>query len=443
LDNLFAAGVSIRSLLPFSSINLKESADMKTRKQILVWQIASILLASGAQAAEFRTAQNPIDGEYIVVLKEQPLSFSGNGALRAPAKIADVALQMSAQHRFDVRETYDALVRGYSVRADDAALAKLLVDPRVAYVEENIVYAQQATQSNPVNWGLDRIDQRALPLNQKYVYNGDGYRTNVYVVDTGVQWTHQEFLAPDGATRRIGVGYTAYPDDGLGVKGCNNHGSSVAGIIAGRTYGVAKRATIYPIRVFKKTVISGAMQCSNATSSSILAGLDFIAKNYKIPAVVNMSVGRDVGTTDYNSVDKSVAALIAKGVTVVVAAGNGSGSDACLNSPAHVTTAITVGATGRGDRRWDGSNIGSCLDIFAPGELITSAGTSSDTAVSTFAGTSQAAPHVAGAAAIFLTYRPNYTPQQVRDALVNAATTGRVIDPGTNSPNRLLYTGNL
>jgi subtilisin family serine protease len=274
---------------------------------------------------------------------------------------------------------------------------------------------------------LDRVDQRPLsPLSRTYAYNYAGAGVNVYVIDTGIRLDHTEF----GGRATWLVDYI---QDGRNGQDCYGHGTHVAGTIGGRTYGVAKAATLYSVRVF---------DCAAKTRvGAIAAAVDFVTRYHRKPAVVNMSLG---GPIDY-TLDTAVTNSVNAGITYVVSAGN-TGVDACGVSPARAPGTITVGATDGADRRvvvttptaW-ASNYGTCVDVWAPGFNITSAGIASSTAAAVMGGTSMAAPHVAGAAAIYLSAYRLATPTQVRNAILNTATANRLTGIGTGSPNRLLY----
>lgn len=385
--------------------------------------ISLFFLAQSAAAAELMTVQTPVQGQYIVVLKDEyaTLAFEPQSAGRPSVKSA--AKQFSAALGVDVLHTYDHVLRGFSIRANDAQLAKLLADPRVKYVAEDGIASTTATQQNP-QWGLDRVDQRDLPLDRAYRYDLTGSRVHVYVIDSGIRQSHTQFAG------RVGRG-ASFIEDGQGVEDCIGHGTHVSGTIAGTTWGVAKQAIIHPIRVFG---------CTNQGEfSTVIAGIDWVAANRELPAVANFSVGIQANTV----VDDAISALIERNITVVVAAGNRN-EDACNTSPARLQRAITVAATDRNDNRWVepafGSNYGPCIDLFAPGFDITSAWHTSDHDSATHKGTSTAAPHVTGAVAQYLQANPKATPDEVAREIVGKSSIGRIGNPGEGSPNHLLWT---
>lgn len=388
---------------------------------------ASLLCAAlPSFAGEFRTTARPIDGQYIVVFKPQAASLAGesNHADRVPV----AAKAIAAQYRASLLRSYDRVLRGFAVKADAKALAALLADPRVDYVEQDGIVSIKTIQTG-ATWGIDRVDRRLLPLDTWYTYDTTGAGVHAYVIDTGLNVTHNEF------TGRVGAGADFI---GGGVNDCNGHGTHVAGTLGGTIYGIAKAVTIHPVRV---------LDCAgNGTLSGVIAGMNWVAGNHIPPAVVNMSLGGGADT----SIDAAVASLHnTNGLTVVVAAGN-SNADACNFSPARAPLAITVGSTTSTDARSSFSNWGTCLDWFAPGSNITSAWIGSNTATNTISGTSMASPHVAGAAARYLQTYPTASPAAVRAALhwannifgVTPSWPG-VINRGPGSPNELLHYGSL
>jgi serine protease len=378
--------------------------------------VSIAITALPAFSADFRTAKNPVSGRYIVVLKEGAASMAGERS--SAARVSSVARDMATKHRARVSRSFERALRGFVAEADDAALAKLLADPRVAYVEEDGYVSINATQTG-ATWGIDRVDQRNLPLDGSYTYNTNAAGVHAYIIDTGVLLAHSQFSG------RMGNGFDAVTSGG-NANDCNGHGTHVAGTVGGSTYGVAKGVTIHPVRVLGCT--------GSGTNSGVIAGMDWVANNHVKPAVANMSLGGGAS----QATDDAVQRMVAAGVTVVVAAGNDNG-DACTKSPARAPNAITVGSTTNTDARSSFSNFGTCVDIFGPGSSITSAWYTSTTATNTISGTSMASPHVAGVAALYLAGNTTATPAQVTTAIINASTPNKVTSPGTGSPNRLLY----
>ena len=353
-----------------------------------------------------------IPGSYIVVLNdEDPSRPSG---LTVPI----MAVDMAARYGGTLTYVYEGALRGFAINMKEDAARKLAADSRVAYVEQDQVMEVIATQTN-ATWGIDRIDQRMLPLNSTFNYNNQGgVGVRVYVIDTGIRTSHAEFGT------RARVSFDAFGGNG---QDCNGHGTHVAGTVSGSTFGVAQNSLPRAVRV---------LNCSGSGSNSgVIAGVDWVRTNHIKPAVANMSLGGGAST----ALDTAVNNAVNAGVTFAVAAGNAN-ANACNSSPARAANAISVGSTTRTDGRSSFSNFGSCVDIFAPGSGITSAWSTSNTATNTISGTSMASPHVAGAAALWMSYHDNITPTAVRNALINNATTGRITNAGTGSPNRLLYT---
>jgi subtilisin family serine protease len=377
---------------------------------------ATALSATPASAADrdraplIGTAKaNAIDGRYIVVLED-----------RVTAAAERQARSVAKDNGGKVLDNFGAVLNGFSAKLPDAAVDKLRSNPDVAYIEADQRFSIDATQS-PATWGLDRIDQRNLPLSNSYTYNATGSGVTAYIIDTGIRASHSEFGG------RVGSGYTAI-SDGNGTNDCNGHGTHVAGTVGGATYGVAKQVTLRPVRV---------LDCAGSGSTTgVIAGVDWVTSNHSAgtPAVANMSLGGGVSS----ALDTAVTNSINDGVTYAVAAGN-ENTNACNGSPSRVGAALTVGSTTNTDARSSFSNYGSCLDLFAPGSNITSAWYTGDTATNTISGTSMATPHVAGVAALYLQGAPTSSAATVGSAVVNGATTGVVTGAGTGSPNRLLY----
>jgi subtilisin-like proprotein convertase family protein/subtilisin family serine protease len=335
------------------------------------------------------------------------------------------ATQSSLLSRFGGKagQSWRAALKGFELNASEAVAKKIAGDPAVSYVQRNGVYTISDTQPNPPSWGLDRIDQPNLPLNNSYTYPNTASNVTAYIIDTGIRITHVDFGG------RAVWGFNAVDTNNTD---CHGHGTHVAGTVGGNSFGLAKGVSLTAVKV---------LNCAGSgTNAGVIAGIDWVTNDHAAgaPAVANMSLGGgfDQATND------AVTASIADGVTYGVAAGNDNGANACNVSPASTPNAITVGSTTTTDARSSFSNIGTCLDIFAPGSSITSAWNTNDTATNTISGTSMATPHVVGAAALVLGTSPSFTPQQVRDFLVNNATNGVVTSPGTGSPNKLLFVVN-
>jgi subtilisin family serine protease len=369
-------------------------------------------VSSQGRSDKLRKNANKIENSYIVLLDDSVVGPRGIFSI-APY----IASELALTHRGNLKYVYQHAVNGFAVEMSPEDAERLSQDFRVKLVEEDGAVTADATQSNPP-WGLDRIDQRNLPLNAIYTFNWTGSGVRAYVIDTGIRTSHTQF---GGRASNV---FDAFGGNG---QDCNGHGTHVAGTIGGSTYGVAKSALLRGVRV---------LNCSGSGSNSgVIAGVDWVRNNFIAPAVANMSLGGGLSST----LDTAVNNLSNAGVAIAVAAGN-SNVDACGTSPARAANAITVGSITQSGARSSFSNFGPCLDLFAPGSGILSAWFSSDTATATLSGTSMASPHVAGAAALYKQANPSASAATIRNALVNNATTNVVTSAGTGSPNRLLYT---
>jgi subtilisin family serine protease len=362
----------------------------------------------------------PVPGRYLVLFRTDRATSVTSSRTRTD--------QLAERYSARVRHRYSSAVQGFAAEMTPTQARRIAADPAVARVEQDSVVRISATQTD-ATWGLDRVDQRSLPLTHTYTYTQTASNVSAYVIDTGIQTAHTDF----GGRATLGVDTSdSFPLLGRTLAGedCNGHGTHVAGTLGGTRYGIAKKVRLIGVRV---------LDCSGSGSTSaVIAGVDWVKQNAHKPAVANMSLGGAVSS----SLDAAVRSAISSGVTFVLAAGNAD-EDACNTSPARVGPAITVGATTSADARAAYSNYGPCLDVFAPGSGITSDWNSSNTATETVSGTSMASTHVAGAAALYLARHPSASPAAVHSALVGAATQHKVTNPGPGSSNRLLYTASL
>ncbi len=375
---------------------------MKATKAILAAAIAAAVPMM-TQAAEFKSAREPVPGQYIVVFNTEFVARPGEES-RKPDPVT-LSAQLANEYGLAVDMAYTHALQGFVTKASDKQLSQLLADHRIAFIEEDGIVHTTATQSG-ATWGLDRVDQRNLPLNTTYVYDTTATNVRAYILDTGILATHNDFGG------RVLSGYTAI-SDGRGSSDCNGHGTHVAGTVGGTTWGVAKGVRLVPVRV---------LGCNGSgTNSGVIAGIDWVAANHVKPAVANMSLGGGAST----ATDTAVTNLVNAGVFTAVAAGNDN-ANACNYSPARAAAAMTVGSTTNTDARSSFSNFGTCLDIFAPGSSITAPWYTSNTATNTMA-------------ALWLANNTSATPSQVTTALINNSTPNKVTGAQTGSPNRLLY----
>ncbi len=369
---------------------------------------------TSGRTSKLKLSDNGIPNKFLVALDEDQVSLR-SGYVDAAREASDLA----ADYGTKVEKVFSNVIKG-SVMEMTAKQAEVMSsDPRVRMIEQDSV--MQAFELQPdADWGLDRVDQRSVPLNTSYVYSRTGNGVNVYVIDTGILPSHQDFGG------RAVAAYDAVRDGQNGID-CNGHGTHVAGTIGGSSYGVAKRVNLYGVRV---------LGCNGLGSVSLaVEGIDWVTANRTGNSIANMSMGG--GVSEF--LDFVVSSAISNGLPFVAAAGN-SNINACDVSPARVPAAITVGATDDNDRRWESSNYGQCLDMFAPGVGIKSAWIWNTSAANVGTGTSMAAPHVTGTAALYMEAHPTASPAEIAHQVVSKATFGRLTNIGENSPNLLVFT---
>ncbi len=401
-----------------------EGADTMTPNTIVritgIFIMGALVLAATAQARILHV-ENAIPGRYIVVLTQEALQPHGIQVPEVPA-VAEVARQIVAPYHVRPARCYSNAIKGFAVAMNASAAEQVSDDPRVAYVIEDGVTSAAGIEAPAPSWGLDRIDQKTDRLDGRYTYVQTGAGVNIYIIDSGIRSTHVDLA---GRVDTVNA-FTAI-HDGLRTQDGYGHGTAVAAVAAGTLYGVAKEATVHPVRVLGSN--------GRGTVSDLIAGIDWVAGNFEAPAVANISIT----AAPNRALDDAVKGLIRAGVFTTVAAGNGA-SDACLISPARVPDACTVGASTIDDQRAFFSDVGTCVDVFAPGKNIKTAWGRTDTQTAIMSGTSFAAPAVAGTAAMELGEFPDASVQKITWDILNSAS--QVIpEDDAGSPTGLLYTG--
>lgn len=423
---------------------MKSLLNKKTIKFSALVAASSLLLAcSGGESNDSLTNLNPpieelptldsalagtpIENQYIVVLDKAPTS-KALGLPLVGTLVSDIAELLAIDHNFVLGLVFENALTGFVAQLTPSQVTELLQVAGVDYIEQDTIVTATATQNN-ATWGLDRIDQEDRPLDNTYSYDLEGDDVHAYIIDTGIRTSHNEFTGRMGNSRNFvssgGGLFSAGSVDPDNYEDCQGHGSHVAATVAGTTYGVAKKATLHAVRV---------LDCNGSgTNSGVIEGVDWVMSNHIKPAVANMSLGGSSST----ALDQAVRNAVNAGVTMVVAAGNDD-TNACNGSPNRVAEAITVGSTTSTDVRSSFSNHGPCVDIFAPGSSITSAGINNDTSTATMSGTSMAAPHVAGVAALYLAANPNAAPDEVFDEVLALGASNKLASIEAGSPNLLL-----
>jgi aqualysin 1 len=398
---------------------------------ILLVVLCSPLFAQSLSQPDkkFRPREHGLPGKWLVVLRDEMAGPKGSGS-----NARQIGRELVGIHGGLMRHVWRHGLQGFTADLTDASAKALSQDPRVRYVvQDGLGQADDFTQSTSVSWGLDRIDQQFLPLDGLFSYSTTASNVHVYVVDSGVRPTHQEFM--DGATSRVTTDLDLVND---GYPFGQGHGTKVAGLAGGSTTGVAKAAHIHSLKIIK---IDNSFEVG-----ALITALQWVMAYHQSPAVVNLSLHVGIDPDMMAIVDYQVQAVINQGITVVAAAGNDD-TLASTVSPARLAAAITVGASNSADGRYvsgtvgSGSNYGGAVDVWAPGGGILTAEKSYDSSYVSCFGTSCSAPLVSGIAALYLSLSPSASPAAVQSAILANATYGVLSNIGAGSPNLLAYSG--
>ena len=390
---------------------------MHARASAVAVMILAVLAGCQAASNPAQPTDSPraasgstVPGQYIVVFRDNV------------ADPAALARQLVTTAGGSLLHVYTTAIKGFSARLSSAAVDVLRLNPAVAFVEADQVMSADATQSMDANgdpWGLDRIDQGALPLSGTYTYTSSGAGVHAYIIDTGIWTLHPEF---GGRADNVFDAYHATGED------CNGHGTHVAGTIGAATYGVAKSVSLHGVRV---------LSCAGlGLTSDVIAGVDWVAANHASPAVANMSLGGGKSS----ALDQAVTSLSNSGVFLAVAAGNDN-VDACTESPSGAPSVFTVAASDKTDAKASYSNWGTCVEVYAPGSSIKSTFLAGTTM--TLSGTSMATPHVVGVAALYKATNGDQPSGTVANWIISNATTGVITGNVNGTPNRLLFKSTL
>ena len=397
----------------------------------ILWLVASLALVVTAcnEEPSGPADANPAEGPTSLSKGKSDIDVRDRYVIVFKNNVEDVdaaTAQLMRGKGGTVHYRYRHAIKGFAATIPPQAVDGIRHNPNVETIEPDGLVYKNLTQNNPPNWGLDRIDQRNLPLDNSYTYQNEGEGVTVYIIDSGIRFDHQEFnTSSTNNTTRATSGYD-FVDNDNNAYDCDGHGTHVAGTVGGLSVGVAKKVDLVAVRV---------LNCSGSgTWSGVIAGVDWVTANANHPAVANMSLGGGY----YGPMNTAVENSISSGVVYAVSAGN-SNYYACNYSPASAPNAITVGSTTSSDSRSSFSNYGTCVDIFAPGSGIYSSTMNTSSSYASWSGTSMASPHVAGVAALYLASNNNATPAQVTSAIITGATSGKVSNAGTGSPNLLLY----